>query len=233
MSISPQGAVRNDAAPANVPLFEQIRDKNNKVPITSSGEGGTNLNGSGATHVAGMNYGRPGEVSKCIGCHAGHSMIPVPANPADAVWSNLAPGATVAVSSSRDKNYNTGVIDRRVMKGEIWKYWTATGSQNQWVELRFPLPVVVRTVRLYNPRQGDEANSSLQVKSTNVKLLNSSGAQVAAKTSAQLAISGTDVSFADVTATTVRVEITGMSGTFYGGQVASIAEIEVISKVAP
>lgn len=231
MPISPAGVVVNQTAPANVSLFEQIRDKNNQVPLTI-GDGGTNLNGDGAAHVAGMNYGRTGEVSRCIGCHAGHSMIPVPANDADAQWSNLAPGATVAVSSSRDPNYNRGVNDRRVMKGEIWRYWTATSAQNQWVELRFPVPVIVRNVRLYNPRQGDEANSSLQVRSTNVKLFNN-GNQVANKTSGALSVSGTDVTFADVTATVVRVEITGMSGTFYGSQVASIGEIEVIAKGAP
>ena len=232
MQVSKAGAAMNAAAPANAPLFEQLRDANNKVPITT-GPGGSGYNGSGAAHVAGMNYGRPGEDVQCVGCHAGHSMIPVPSNVADAAWSNLAPGAAVAVSSSRDPNFNNGINDRRVMRGEIWRYWTSANgqSQNQWVELRFPVPVVVRKVRLYNPRQGDEANSSLQVKSTNIKLMNG-GTQVGTQTSGALAVTGTDVSFADVTATVVRVEITGMSGTFYGAQAASIAEIEVIAKAA-
>ena len=183
--------------------------------------------------MAGFNYGRPGEDVKCVGCHAGHSIMSVPANLADAAWSNLAPGASVAVSSARDQNYINGVNDRRVMRGEIWRYWASTPGQqqNQWVELRFPVPVVVRTVRLYNPRQGDEANSSLQVQSTNVKLMNG-GTQVAMQTSGKLAVTGTDVGFSDVTATVVRVEITGMTGTFYGAQVASIAEIEVVAKGA-
>ena len=228
LPISPAGAVQNPAAPANVPLFEQIRSPNNTVPLTPG------AGGSGAAHVAGMNYGRPGENSRCIGCHAGHSMIPVPANDADAQWSNLAPGAAVVVSSSRDPNYNTGVIDRRVMKGEIWRYWTSAPGQqaNQWVKLIFPVPVTVRAVRLYNPRQGDEANSSLQVQSTTVRLFSDAGGTnlVATQNTGPLAVTGTTVNFADVKARVVQVDITGMTGTFYGARAASIAEIEVIAR---
>lgn len=233
MPVSPSGAVVNPQAPANVPLFEQIRSPENEVPLTS-GPGGTSQNGSGAAHVAGMNYGRPGEVSRCIGCHAGHSMIPLPANDADALWSNVAPGASVTVSSSRDPNYNSGVNDRRVMKGEIWRYWTSAPgqAQNQWVRLTFPVPVTVRTIKLYNPRQGDEANSSLQVQSAQVVLFADSGAtqQVGAQTTGALSSSGTSVNFGDVRARVVQVNITGMTGTFYGAPAASIAEIEVIAR---
>lgn len=229
LPISPAGAVRNPAAPANVPLFEQIRDANNNVPLTFGPTGY-----DGAAHVAGMNYGRPGEVARCVGCHAGHSMIPVPANDADAQWSNLAPGAQVLVSSSRDPRYNTGVNDRRVMNGPIWQYWTSKPGQqqNQWVKLVFPVPVTVRAVRLYNPRQGDEANSTLQVTSTNVRLFSDVNGtnQVAGQTTGPLSVSGTTVNFPDVKARVVQVDITGMTGTFYGASVASIAEIEVIAR---
>jgi hypothetical protein len=233
LGVSASGAVKNTATPANVPLFEQLRSANNTVPLTTGPEG-TGINGSGAAHVAGMNYGRPGEVARCVGCHAGHSMLPAPGNDADAAWSNLAPGASVSVSSSRDPEYNSGVIDRQVMKGEIWKYWTsATGQQsNQWVKLTFPVPVSVRKVRLYNPRPGDEANSTLQVQSTTVHLYSDAGGtvEVGNKTSGPLSVSGTDVDFADVKVRVVKVDITGMTGTFYGANVASIAEIEVLAR---
>ncbi len=227
LPISPEGVVVNPAAPANVPLFEQIRSPDNTVPLTGD---------SGAAHVAGMNYGRPGENARCIGCHAGHSMIPLPDNDADAQWSNLAPGATVVVSSSRDPRYNTGVNDRRVMKGEIWRYWTSAPGQqaNQWVKLIFPVPVTVRAVRLYNPRQGDEANSTLQVQSTTVRLFSDANGtnEVAVQNTGPLSVAGTTVSFPDVRARVVMVNITGMTGTFYGSRVASIAEIEVIARGA-
>ena len=227
-TIAPDGSVREPNAPANLPLFEQIRSSDGSVPLTPG------VSRAGAAHVAGMNFGRPGDVQRCVGCHSGHTMIPVPATDEAAKWTNLAPGAQVRVSSTRDANQNRGLIDRRVMKGEIWRYWvSASGqTQNQWVELVFPVPVTVRTVRLYNPRTGGEANSSIQVSGATVRLYSDAGAtqQVASATAGQLTVTGTDVAFADVRARVVRVEITGVSGTFYGAQVAGLAEIEVIAR---
>ena len=161
-------------------------------------------------------------------------MIEVPTNDADALFSNVAPSAAVAVSSSRAANQNRGRGAREVMTGEIWRYWNSANgqTQGQWVQLTFPVPVTVRTVRLYNPRSGDEANSSLQVQGTNVRLYSDAGAtqQVAAQSSGALAVTGTNVAFNDVKARVVRVEITGMSGTFYGSQLAGLAEVEVIAR---
>jgi len=161
-------------------------------------------------------------------------MIDVPLDSNQALFSNLAPGAQVAVSSSRDPNYITGLIDRRVLKGEIWRYWTSAQDQTsgQWVKLTFPVPVTVRIVRLYNPRQGDEANSSLHVNSATVKLYSDAAGttEVASQTASALSISGTDVDFADVQARAVLVQLDNVSGTFYGMHVASLAEIEVIAR---
>ncbi|MCL4872125.1 MAG: PD40 domain-containing protein [Anaerolineae bacterium] len=226
-NINPNGSVIDNAAPANLPLFEIVRSANGNVPLTRDPYGV-----NGAAHVAGMNFGRPGTTATCVGCHAGHTLIPLPADPQ---WTNLATGATVRVSSTNNSQYNKGVNDRMVMRGEIWRYWiSANGqTQNQWVELVFPVPVTVRTVTLYNPRQGGEANSTLQVGSTRVRLYSDVNAtnQLATQTSGSLSVSGTNVNFNDVTGVrVVRVEITSMSGTFYGMQVASIAEIEVIAR---
>jgi hypothetical protein len=128
------------------------------------------------------------------------------------------------------------VVDRRVQNGEIWRYWTSNDSQpanGQWVKLTFPVPVRVRTVRLYNPRFGDEAGSSLQVHNATVRLYSDTAAatEVAAQTVSQnLAVSGTDVPFADVLVRVVRVELNDVSGTFYGMDIAGLAEIEVIAR---
>jgi hypothetical protein len=228
-TINPDGSVREPSAPANVPLFEQIRSANNLVPLTRGATGN-----DGAAHVAGMNFGRPGATARCVGCHAGHTLIPVPANDADAKWTNLAPGASISVSSTRDSNQNKGLTDRRVLKGEIWRYWTSASGQytNQWVKLAFPVPVTVRTVRLYNPRAGDEANSTIQVNSATVKLCSDAACNtvVATATAGALSVSGTDVNFNNVLARAVRVEISSVSGKFYGARVASLAEIEVIAR---
>ncbi|MCS6880721.1 MAG: hypothetical protein RMK84_11415 [Oscillochloridaceae bacterium] len=226
LPVSPAGVVRNDQTPANLPLFEQLRDAAGNVPLLPGGNGGA--------HVAGMNFGRPGEHVRCVGCHAGHSMMPVPATEEEAAWTNLAPGATVTVSSTRDPNYNGGVNDRRVLKGPIFAYWTSAPGQTtgQWVQLTFPVPVTVRNVRLYNPRRGDEANSSLQVEGATVVLYADARAtqEVARSSVGRITTQGTDVPFTEVRARAVRVLIDSMSGTFYGMRVASLAEIEVIAR---
>jgi len=231
--ISPSGAVTDPTAPAGVSLFEQIRtpSPDYRVPLT----GGPNPDG--AAHVAGMNFGMPGAVARCVGCHAGHTQIPVPANDADAQWTNLAPGAAVTVSSSKDPKYDTGLIDRRVMKGEIWKYWTSAPDQQtgQWVRLVFPVPILVRSVRLWGPRQGDEAKSSVVVNAATVRLYADEAAtnEIASKVTTNVAVTGTDVAFADQKVRAIRVDLDEVTGTFYGMKVASLGEIEVIAAGAP
>jgi hypothetical protein len=225
--VAADGSVREPAAPANVSLFEQLRRPDGRVPFTGGPEP------TGAAHVAGMNYGRPGTVARCMGCHVGHTQISVPATAEAAQWTNLAPGAAVEVSSTRDVNYNKGLIDRRVMKGETWRYWTAPlGTyQNQWAKLTFPVPILVQTVRLYNPRTGGEANSSLAVEGATVRLYSDVAAtqQVAVQTVGALSVSGTSAAFTPTVARAVRVEIGNVTGTFYGARTASLAEIEVIA----
>ena len=187
---------------------------------------------AGAAHVAGMNYGKPGAVARCIGCHSGHTMIPVPESDESAKWSNLAPGAAVRVSSTRLSSSNAGLIDRKVMKGRLGEYWSsAPGSvAGQWVELTFPEPISVRMVRLYNPRF--TSGSTLQVRDATVRLGSPGSTQWAASESAgEISVSGTDIDFPDVKAQTVRVEIGAVSGRSQDGlAVASLAEVEVIAR---
>jgi hypothetical protein len=126
------------------------------------------------------------------------------------------------------------VNDRRVLKGPIYAYWTSAAGRTagEWAQLTFLVPVTIREVRLYNPRRGDEANSSLQVEGATVLLYADAAAtqEVGRATAGRLATSGTGLPFSETRIRAVRVRIDGMSGTFYGLRVASIAEIEVIGK---
>lgn len=223
--VAPDGSVF-ELAPAHVPLFEQLRDRQGRVPLTGP---------SGAAHVTGMNFGRAGSHTPCVGCHAGHTLIPLPPTAEAAQFSNLAPGAALTVSSTRDAGQNRGLIDRRVLKGEIWRYWNSAPGQpadGQWLRLVFPVPVTVRNVRLYNPRQGGEANSTLQVHQATVRLFADAGGsqQLAQAGAAHLAVGGTAVPFPDITARMVEVRLDDISGTFYGLAIASLAEVEVIAR---
>ncbi len=232
LPIRPDGSVVAQL-PANVPLFEQIRtaQPDYQVPVT----GRASENTPGVAHVLGMNFGRPGEMGNCVGCHAGHSALAVPENPADAAWTNLAPGATLSASSVHPTMSDNleGLIDRQVQKGRITAYWRSDPAQppnGQWVQLVFPVPVTVRTVRLYNPRA--DAMGTIQVDAATVRLYRDAEAtqEIATANTNALTDSGADVAFSDVTSRAVRVEFTAVSGAFNGETVASLAEVEVIAR---
>ena len=166
---------------------------------------------TGAAHVAGLNFGRPGELQRCVGCHAGHTMIAVPDDPAEAQFSNLAPGAVVTTSSIdpalADRVGVRGLIDRRVHmelgNDEYVKYWISDEGQDptdQWVQLTFPVPVTVRNVRLY-----DLPDPQLDVHDATVTLYSDTDAtaEVGSANSGQLSDQGTDVLFDDVLALSI------------------------------
>lgn len=234
LPVNPDGSV-TATSPANVPLFEQIRTARPAyaVPLTGNLRQTTR---PGAAHVAGLNFGRPGEVQRCVGCHAGHSMIPVPENAEDAQWTNLAPGATVTVSSAH-ANHTAGLIDRRVHMAQITggvshKYWFSVQGQDpnrQWVQLTFPVPVSIRTVRLYNIPSRD---FDVRIHNTTVRLYRDTEAtdEITNRQSGPLSDTGTDVAFADVLARAVRIETTDATGDLFGQSVSGLAEVEIIAK---
>lgn len=226
--INPDGSITANG-PANVPMFEQIRTSQASgytIPLT-----GPALNPQempGAAHVAGENFGRTNDVATCVGCHAGHTMIPVPSNPADAQWTNLATGATVTVSSTGSGS-SKGINDRRVKRNTSnngTRYWVSqSGSPNtQWVQLTFPVPVTVRTVRLYNPASAD---SAVKVLDTTVRLFSDAAGkvEVANKNSGALTDTGTNVNFSDVLTRVVRIQFNSVNGT-----AAALGEVEVIAR---
>ena len=225
--VDPDGSVTADS-PADVPVFEQIRTNQQSgytVPLVGSNALSMEL--PGAAHVAGENFGRPGQVMRCVGCHAGHTMIPVP-SPADAQWTNLATGATVTVSSTGNGS-SKGINDRRVKlsaTGAGSRFWASqSGSPTtQWVQLTFPVPVTVRTVRLYNPAGSD---SSVKVLDATVRLFSDAAGTVEAanKNSGALADGGTNVNFNEVLTRVVRIQFNSVNG-----NAAALGEVEVIAR---
>ena len=220
-AVNPDGSVTESAAPANIPLFEQLRTTAGyTVPLTNFPNQGQF--GGGAAHVAGMNFGRPGTTARCVGCHQGHTLIPVPSTAEAARWTNLSPGATPSASSTGGGDLDN-LIDRRVTKEAGFEHWRSQSGltpTTQWVQLTFPVPVAVRTVRIYG------ATDISTIGGTVVRLYSDSGAttQIAQATSGAVANTGTDVAFANVAARAVRVAFTQVTGTQ-----ASLSEVEVIA----
>jgi hypothetical protein len=151
LRVQPDGSVRHSNAPANVPLFEDLRDSAGHLPLTSH-----DVNTAGGAFVTGMNFGRPGTVARCVGCHAGHTQIPIPADAASARWSNLAPGATLVASSTAGVS-PVRLVNRRARLEEPYDHWRSQPGQaptGQWVDLEFPVPIFIRSIRLYGARNG-------------------------------------------------------------------------------
>ncbi len=224
--------------PGALPGFEQLRGPAPDFIVPHTG----GARPDGFAH-GGLNFAPIGGGSSCVGCHSGHSMIPLAANPDDDMWSNLAPGATVTVSSSGGSdpaNAWRGIVDRRVMRGPMADTWRSAAGQtgDQWVELRFPIPVKVRTVRLWGPRGSDglagpgDEECSIAVHSATVTLMRIGQPFAVAEHTVRQGVStqGTDVAFGDITADIVRVRIDQVSGTIGGTPAAALGEIEVISR---
>jgi hypothetical protein len=65
------GEVNERGLPADVPMFEQLVGRDGRVLMTAHGP----------AHVAGSNAGVAGTASRCVGCHLGHSVLPLGAAP--------------------------------------------------------------------------------------------------------------------------------------------------------
>jgi len=65
--VDARGAIRASGLPAGVPMFEQLASADGMPLVTAHGP----------AHVAGLNAGTAGAVTRCVGCHTGHSRLPV------------------------------------------------------------------------------------------------------------------------------------------------------------
>jgi hypothetical protein len=229
--VNPNGSV-STSSPANIPLFEQLRTSKPGYTIPLTGRGISPDEMGGAAHVAGMNFGRTGEVQNCVGCHAGHTMIPLPATPQDAQWTNLAPGAAVTYSSLHSSLPNgNGAVDRkvklRIAYNNHYRFWLSREGQSpntQWLTLTFPVPITVRTIRLYDMPASE---SNVNVNNSTVRLYSDAAGtiQVASNTSGALSENGTNIAFNDITARVVTIQFTSVTGS-----TAGLGEVEVIAR---
>ncbi|MCC6866227.1 MAG: T9SS type A sorting domain-containing protein [Ignavibacteria bacterium] len=153
------GQIAFDNAPANVSMFEQVVDSTGKVLRGSTGQ---------VAHVIGMNYGPPGTGTKCVGCHSGHTQIPVPPNITESSFFNVSTSAEVTQSSFlfvNDTMQYPGkkVVDRKARNDSLSVNWIAAGSNNEFVHLTWSVPVDVRKINLYNIKNNSSTNTNIQV----------------------------------------------------------------------
>lgn len=223
------GRVLNTKSPANLPLFEQARSSTilgYKIPRTGGGIM------DGAAHVTGLNFGRPGENVKCVGCHAGHSAIPVPEKVEDLLFTNLAPGARIKASTAMA---NPGyAIDRKnKSSNSFWFTPEGVDPNGQKLELSWLVPLYAKAIRFHNIPD----TKRLTVNECIVRIYSDSSRLQKIKEfiiNNDLSPNGTEIPFDNITQMqSMSLEFKKVTGGIYHWNCASIGDIEVIASPIP
>ncbi|MCZ6795723.1 MAG: hypothetical protein O7J95_19120, partial [Planctomycetota bacterium] len=128
--------------PGGVPLFEVLRLADGDLPVGRDGQ---------IFHVGGMNFGVAGETARCVGCHAGHSLLAVEQD--EAAWSNIAPGADIVASSARGRGRAADLLDRSTSpSARVWAAREASAT----VELTWSSAVRARQLAVHAPRETEQ-----------------------------------------------------------------------------
>lgn len=214
------GGVHEHDIPAEVPLFEQVVDSSGKVLQTTDGK---------FAHVPGFNFERQGGGTKCVGCHAGHSMIDVPINASVAEWFNLAPSATVSASSFAGVSDPQRVVDRQARTGGDSVIWVSEERTRAFVELRWDFPVEAREFVLYSVPQIKGTSHILQ----DCELTMYKGTEQVGRvvSTGKIRPTGTRVKVLPTIVDRVRVTIGKFSGTIKNKKVSGLAEVEAIGRL--
>jgi hypothetical protein len=130
------GAVHEHDLPADTPMFEQLVDAHGKVLRSVMGP----------THVPGFNAGRYGHGTKCVGCHIGHSAIPVATSAHEGKRFNASPSAEATASSAVEGAGADRAIDRRA-RGSLG--WVARGTTGERLRLAWASAIEVDTLVIY------------------------------------------------------------------------------------
>lgn len=226
-SVFPGGGVHEPGLPADVPMFEQIVDGEGKVLRTSSG---------GFAHVAGTNYERFGGGTKCVGCHAGHSMLTVPVNAAMSEWVNVSPSAHVAASSFLVDEAGRffppqRVVDRQARTGGDSVIWVSNEGNGAWISLKWDVPVEVREIVLYGITPDRGSGTSVNVHDSKIFLYYNSNEVGSARSTGSVESEGTRVSISLSKVDSAKIVITDFSGTVHGRNVAGLAEVETVARI--
>ena len=228
VTIDYDGKIAQQDIPANVSMFEQVIDSANHVVVNSRGK---------TAHVTGMNFDKNGSGTKCVGCHAGHSLMNLPPNNTEAQFTNFSTSATVTQSSFRTISgvsyFGKNLVDRKARNTDLSVNWIAAGSSNEFVELQWPVPVDIREIKLYNIYPNSSNNTNIQVADCEIFLYEGQIEKGHIASTGPLDINGKSVPVSPyVKADRMKVIVKSFTGTINGISSAGLAEIETIARVS-
>ena len=211
------GAVHESDIPGDVPMFEQLVDELGHVLRSARAP----------AHGPGFNLARTGAGSKCIGCHAGHSALPVPRNYLEAKWFNAATSAEPTVSGGSGAAL---LVDRRA-KGPIAATgWVAGSEGAPWARLKWAIPIEARALVLYAPSPDGAAGTDLQVRGCDVLLLRD-GREVGHASAGRVRPQGTRIEFPSVRIDAIELRNFRVEGRVERRPAVALAEIETIARL--
>jgi hypothetical protein len=222
VDIPPSGRVEV-SLPAGVSLFELLRRPDGSIALGRDGQ---------IFHVGGMNFGRAGKTNRCVGCHAGHSQLAVPEDPA---WTNVAPSAVVTASSELVTLNTTlkfdaaNLVDRRADQFHQW-----AGKAEPAVEVDFAWTTAIRgrEIVIYGvPRS--EPNTSQVIQALDATLSFEGQVVQSLEVTGPILSLGTRVELnpeVDFDELRLRIDAGDVAGLYLGTRGPALAEVEVIAK---
>ncbi len=225
IALDRDGKIAQGDMPANVSMFEQIVDSSGNVLVNRKGN---------IAHVLGMNFGNDGSGTKCVGCHAGHTMITVPPNVTEGAFTNLSTSADVRESSFRNLNYKgINVVDRKARNSDQKVNWIASGNTNEYVVLKWKIPIDVRRFILYDILPNPSNGTDIHVTDCELFLYKDNNVVKHIPSTGELNINGLTVPVSPITTIdSVKIVVKSFTGTINNISSAGIAEVETNSRVS-
>lgn len=217
------GKIAQGDIAANLQSFEQVVDSSGKVLKTGK---------KNFAHVTGFNFANNGSGTKCVGCHAGHTLIKVPFNITESQFTNLSTSATIFSSSTYAGSDSRNSIDRKARNKDLSVNWISNGGVNEFVELKWELPIDAREIKLYNIFPNSTNQTNIQVTDCEIYLYNNEQVVQHIQSTGALDVNGKSVIISPwQTINKLKVFIRSFTGLINGMNLSGLAEIETIARV--
>lgn len=228
INLDRDGKIAQGDMPANVSMFEQIVDSNENVLVNKTGE---------ISHVFGMNFGNDGSGTKCVGCHAGHTMITVPPNVTEGAFTNLSTSADVRESSYRISGSNNykgeNTVDRKARNNDLKVNWISNGSTDEYIVLKWEIPIDVRRFILYDILPNSSNNTDIHVTDCELILYKNNTVVNQIPSTGPLTTEGLSVAVSPITTIdSVKIIVKSFTGLINNISSAGLAEVETNARVS-
>jgi hypothetical protein len=185
-----------------------------------------------------MNYGRVGTGTKCVGCHSGHTQIFVPSTISEAAFFNTSTSAVVTESSFKFINDSIQypgkkVVDRKARNDSLHVNWIANGTANEFVDLKWTVPIDARRVTIYNIKPNPSNNTNIQVTDCEVICYYNGVEEARIVSTGIISVNGTDVNISSIPKINeVKVIVKSYTGLINGENRSGLAEVETNARIA-